>query len=86
MVSLIMRICSGNVNQALGCLEEALQAHKSHLIKVLELRDRVAEGRAYGNLGNVQCAMGHFTRAVKLHDQVIHYRSTACSVERCFIV
>ena len=61
---------SGNVNQGLGRLPEALEAHKKHLVKVLELRDRVAEGRVYGNLGNVHCAMGHFNKAVKLHEQV----------------
>jgi len=31
----------------------------------------MAEGRVYGNLGNVHCAMGHFNKAVKLHEQVI---------------
>ena len=61
------------MNQGLGRLPEALEAHKNHLVKVLELRDRVAEGRVYGNLGNVHCAMGHFNKAVKLHEQVTYF-------------
>ena len=35
----------------MGRLSEALEAHKQHLVKALEQRDRAAEGRVYGNLG-----------------------------------
>ena len=58
------------MSQELGLLQEALSAHKKHLVKALEMRDRAAEGRVYGNLGNIHCAMGHYNKAIKLHHQV----------------
>ena len=45
-------------------------------LQVLELKDKSAEGRVYGNLGNVHCAMGHYNKALKLHHQVSIFLSS----------
>eukprot|EP00794_Sanderia_malayensis_P015670 gene15670-17250_t len=50
-------------------LERAVEFYEANLVLVRELRDRAAEGRAYGNLGNTHYLLGNFDKAVQFHEE-----------------
>jgi len=50
-------------------LERAVEFYEANLVLVRELRDKAAEGRAYGNLGNTHYLLGNFDKAVQYHEE-----------------
>jgi tetratricopeptide (TPR) repeat protein len=52
-----------------GELHKAIECHTQHLAIVKEVRDRMEEGVAYGNLGLVYAALGDFDKAIEYHKQ-----------------
>ncbi|XP_062844099.1 G-protein-signaling modulator 2 isoform X2 [Trichomycterus rosablanca] len=50
-------------------LNKAAEYYEANLCIVMELGDRAAQGRTYGNLGNTHYLLGNFTSAVASHQQ-----------------
>ncbi|KAI2667869.1 G- -signaling modulator 2-like isoform X1 [Labeo rohita] len=50
-------------------LRKAAEYYEANLCIVKELRDRAAQGRTYGNLGNTYYLLGNFRDAVASHEQ-----------------
>uniref|UniRef100_A0A8C8DLN9 G protein signaling modulator 1b n=2 Tax=Oryzias sinensis TaxID=183150 RepID=A0A8C8DLN9_9TELE len=50
-------------------LQRATTFYEMNLCLVKELGDRVAQGRAYGNLGNTHYLLGNFVKAITFHHQ-----------------
>uniref|UniRef100_A0A673JJQ1 G-protein-signaling modulator 2-like n=1 Tax=Sinocyclocheilus rhinocerous TaxID=307959 RepID=A0A673JJQ1_9TELE len=50
-------------------LKKATEYYEANLAIVKELRDRAAQGRTYGNLGNSHYLLGNFQEAVLAHEQ-----------------
>ncbi|XP_075761708.1 G-protein-signaling modulator 1 isoform X3 [Pelodiscus sinensis] len=50
-------------------LQRASEYYERNLSLVKELRDRAAQGRAYGNLGNTQYLLGNFSKATAFHKE-----------------
>ncbi|RVE65930.1 hypothetical protein OJAV_G00120950 [Oryzias javanicus] len=55
--------------RALDTLQRATTFYEMNLCLVKELGDRVAQGRAYGNLGNTHYLLGNFVKAITFHLQ-----------------
>ena len=49
--------------------EKAVQYYEQNMIRMLEIGDRAAQGRACGNLGNVHYLLGNFPRAIHYHTE-----------------
>ena len=43
---------------------------RENLELMIELQDRSAQGRTYGNLGNTHYLLGNFSQATKYHEEV----------------
>ncbi|XP_036377059.1 G-protein-signaling modulator 2-like isoform X2 [Megalops cyprinoides] len=54
---------------AMTALRKAAEYYEANLLIVKELRDRAAQGRTYGNLGNTHYLLGNFRSAVAAHEQ-----------------
>lgn len=48
---------------------------RRNLDLMLRLSDRVAQGRAYGNLGNTHYLLGNFRKAITFHEQRLKFAS-----------
>ncbi|XP_064188147.1 G-protein-signaling modulator 2-like isoform X2 [Anguilla rostrata] len=55
--------------EAMAALRKAAEFYEGNLLIVKELRDRAAQGRTYGNLGNTHYLLGNFQSAVVAHEQ-----------------
>ncbi|XP_071010730.1 G-protein-signaling modulator 2-like isoform X6 [Oncorhynchus clarkii lewisi] len=55
--------------EAKVALNKATEYYEFNLSIVKDLRDRAAQGRTYGNLGNTHYLLGNFQRAVVAHGQ-----------------
>ncbi|KAJ8384530.1 hypothetical protein AAFF_G00204450 [Aldrovandia affinis] len=55
--------------EAMTALRKAAELYEANLLIVKELRDRAAQGRTYGNLGNTHYLLGNFRSAVVAHEQ-----------------
>ncbi|TNN26725.1 G-protein-signaling modulator 2 [Liparis tanakae] len=55
--------------EVMMALRRAAEYYEANLAIVKELRDRAAQGRTYGNLGNTYYLLGNFRRAVASHEQ-----------------
>ncbi|KAI1891495.1 hypothetical protein AGOR_G00144400 [Albula goreensis] len=55
--------------EAMTALRKAAEFYEANLLIVKELKDRAAQGRTYGNLGNTHYLLGNFRRAVEAHEQ-----------------
>ena len=49
--------------------EKAVQYYEDNMMLMVEIGDRAAQGRACGNLGNVHCLLGNFSRAIHFHQE-----------------
>lgn len=52
-----------------SALQQAADYYEENLSMVIDLGDRAAQGRAYGNLGNTHYLLGNFRKAVISHEQ-----------------
>uniref|UniRef100_A0A4W3IPK3 G-protein-signaling modulator 2 n=1 Tax=Callorhinchus milii TaxID=7868 RepID=A0A4W3IPK3_CALMI len=55
--------------EVISALQKAAEYYEENLVIVKELRDRAAQGRAYGNLGNTHYLLGNFRKAVRSHQE-----------------
>ncbi|KAG7487575.1 hypothetical protein MATL_G00025090 [Megalops atlanticus] len=55
--------------EAMTALRKAAEYYEANLLIVKELKDRAAQGRTYGNLGNTHYLLGNFRSAVAAHEQ-----------------
>ncbi|XP_018493859.1 G-protein-signaling modulator 2 [Galendromus occidentalis] len=55
------------------CLHKAVECYERNLDLMLRLSDRVAQGRAYGNLGNTHYLLGNFRKAITFHEQRLKF-------------
>ena len=55
---------------AKNCHDSSFFHFRANLTLVRQLRDRAAEGRAFGNLGNTHYLLGNFDKAVQYHEEV----------------
>ena len=46
---------------------------RQNLELMINLGDRSAQGRTYGNLGNTHYLLGNFSKAVEYHEEVMHF-------------
>ena len=49
--------------------EKAVQYYEENMILMEEIKDRAAQGRACGNLGNVHYLLGNFAKAIHYHHE-----------------
>ncbi|KAI7809491.1 G-protein-signaling modulator 2 [Triplophysa rosa] len=56
-------------DEVMIALKKAAEYYEANLCIVKELRDRAAQGRTYGNLGNTYYLLGNFRDAVASHEQ-----------------
>ncbi|OQR68291.1 G-protein-signaling modulator 2-like, partial [Tropilaelaps mercedesae] len=54
-------------------LHKAVECYEKNLDLMVKLSDRVAQGRAYGNLGNTHYLLGNFRRAITFHEQRLKF-------------
>ncbi|XP_030039458.2 G-protein-signaling modulator 2 isoform X2 [Manduca sexta] len=54
------------------CLMQAVAYYEENLELMRKLRDRQAQGRACGNLGNTCYLLGDFARAIRYHTERLH--------------
>ncbi|XP_071820316.1 uncharacterized protein [Apostichopus japonicus] len=52
-----------------SCLKQAIVYYETNLEIVREVKDRAAQGRACGNLGNTHYLLGNFDLAIKYHEE-----------------
>uniref|UniRef100_A0A8C4D8C6 G-protein-signaling modulator 2 n=1 Tax=Dicentrarchus labrax TaxID=13489 RepID=A0A8C4D8C6_DICLA len=55
--------------EVMMALRKAAEYYEANLAIVMELGDRAAQGRTYGNLGNTYYLLGNFHKAVASHQQ-----------------
>uniref|UniRef100_A0A3P8W9Z2 G protein signaling modulator 2 n=1 Tax=Cynoglossus semilaevis TaxID=244447 RepID=A0A3P8W9Z2_CYNSE len=55
--------------EVMTALRQAAEYYEANLSIVQDLRDRAAQGRTYGNLGNTHYLLGNFRKAVASHEQ-----------------
>ncbi|CAL8367721.1 unnamed protein product [Boreogadus saida] len=55
--------------EVMTALRQAAEYYEANLAIVMELGDRAAQGRTYGNLGNTHYLLGNFRSAVSSHEQ-----------------
>ncbi|XP_018025343.1 G-protein-signaling modulator 2 [Hyalella azteca] len=51
------------------CLQKAVEYYAGNLALMAQLKDRSAEGRACGNLGNTHYLLGNFAQAITYHSE-----------------
>ncbi|KAF2361686.1 GoLoco motif [Trinorchestia longiramus] len=51
------------------CLQKAVEYYAGNLTLMAQLKDRSAEGRACGNLGNTHYLLGNFAQAIRYHSE-----------------
>lgn len=52
-----------------ACLRQATNYYEKNLKLMIELRDKAAQGRACGNLGNTHYLLGNFSEAARYHKE-----------------
>lgn len=65
-----------------SCFRKAVEYYEKNLELMLQIGDKSAQGRAYGNLGNSHYLLGNFDQAVTYHKEVRHLQiGPICSKE-----
>ena len=55
--------------EVVALFKKAVQYYDQNMTLMIKIGDRAAQGRACGNLGNVNYLLGDFLRAIHFHQQ-----------------